>query len=363
MSRPGRVQIARAACFELLGRVFANPDAIKQEMLRRDCSSWIEDLDEPGRVWAEHALAESYKPPRQRASLMHPPTPSAPDRERIDVLLVTVVPNEAEAAEIVFDLGRDHPGARRREDGRRYHEASLETHRAGRLNLVLTNIGESGNTTAQGALRSMLRLYEPELVLLAGIAAGRLDSVKLGDLVLPRKVWYLEKGASLPDEFRREAQERRLPQRLYTLVGEHRIRRTGFYEQLQEALTQLDDDQLPPGVKRTHKPGFDSDASVVASEKLLRDGSLRKLASAEGVDRKIKLGDMESWGLVQAVGSGSVGEWTGDNPPEWMVVRAVSDFGEVDKDDNWQMFASVCALVGARHFLQVTYERRKDAVL
>jgi len=332
-------------------------------MLRRDCSSWIGDLDDAARTWVEHALAESYRPPGERAPLADAPEPAVPHRQRIDVLLVTVVPNEAEAAEIVFSIAQHDPRSRRRDDDRKYHELKLKTQRFGALSLAVTNIGESGNAAAQAALRSMLSFYDPEIVVLAGIAAGRLEAVGLGDLVIPRQVWYTEKGASRPEQFIREAQARPLPRRILRLVTEHRVRNTAFYEMLGAALDRLDDDQMPPKTGRNHRPKCDADASVASSEKLLRDGSLRALASDRGIDRKIKVGDMESWALVQAAGSGQIGEWTGPDAPEWMVIRAVSDYGEVDKDDDWQMFASVCALVGARHFLEVTYEPRRKAKL
>jgi nucleoside phosphorylase len=352
MTLPSRAEVARAACAELLRRLYAEDNLIKQEMLRRDCSSWADDLNDADQAWFQRGLNESLRPREARAPLEAPPAPAAPDRDPIDVLLVTVVPNEARAAELVFDI--DTRGSRRK-DGRRYHSVTLQTEEQRPLSVVVTSIGKSGNMNARNALSSMLSFYEPSLLVLAGTAAGRLDSVGLGDLVIPRKVWWVEKGASLTDGFKPEMDPQELQRRIFQLVGDHRVRGTNFYDTLAVNLGKLDDDEMPPGFCIDHRPAYDNDASVAASEKLLRDGSLRRLAGIDGLDRKIKLGDMESWAVVGAGGSGIVGEYTPDGA-EWLVVRGVSDFGEPDKDDDWQMFAAVCAVTGARHFLETTYE-------
>lgn len=361
MTPPTRADVARAACAELLRRLYREENPVKQEMLRRDCSSWTVHLTEPDRLWAERGLNNSLLPPHERPLLEAAPIRAEPDREPVDVLLVTVVPNEARAAELVFDI--DRPGrAPRRDDGRRYHPVTLQTEENGSLSVIVTSIGESGNMTARNAFNAMLSFYKPSLILLAGIAAGRLDGVDLGDLVIPRKVWWIEKGASLVEGFKPENDPRGLHRRIAQLVNDHRVRGSTFYDMLKANLGKLDEDELPPGIDVNHRPKYDNDASVAASEKLLRDGSLRKLADIDGLDRKIKLGDMESWAVVGAGGSGLVGEYTPDGS-EWLVVRGVSDFGEPDKDDDWQMFAAVCAVTGARHFLETTYEPPRTSSL
>jgi nucleoside phosphorylase len=317
----------------------------------RDCMTRAEDLPPDARTLVRNAVAEIFTPTTQMTTGSPASASTTPSgglgtlasRSRIeaDVLIVTVKPVEYDAALIAFEL--EGNSFVERED-RRYHEFELRTARTDRpIQVVLSSIGEAGNFKAITVVGEMLRHYQVQTCLLVGIAAGRLSALSQGDFALPDRVYWLEPGVSYASGKLPAPDHADLNRRMNLLTKYYRVG-DPFRALLRNRLAVLESNQFPPGIDSSHRPKFVDSAIVACSEKLLRDNSLEELAGARGLNRNIKLADMESYGFAQALAG-----------IDWAIVRAVSDYGDEKKNDDWQMVASVTASVAARNFMETTY--------
>lgn len=341
---------AQLACNVLLRRLERETDARKREMLIRDCMFRATGLSKSEQNEVALRVADSFAAGGDsRAS---EPLPLSPSRatKKVDALVITVQPVEYRTSLAVFGLD---PDDFIEHEDRRYHEGELLCERTGeQLQIVLTTIGEAGNVIASNAVNEMRRQYDADLYMLVGIAAGRWDAVKQGDLLIPSVVLYVEPGVSIPGGHLPEPKSVSLKRRIKMLSQYYDPGRTPFYPDLEAALATLAPDLLPPGISTAHRPTLVDKSAIATSEKLLRDGSLVELSGEAGINRTIKLGDMESYGFAEAAGAA-----------EWVVFRSVSDYGDPDKNDGWQHFAAMTASVGARDFLRSTYRPPASAEL
>lgn len=354
---------AHEACEILLRRIERETDERKKALLVRDCMARANVLPEADRALLGARIAASFVPPDLRIAASGPqpgvvvPAPTGVSAlsqrapRKVDVLVTTVQPVEDYAARNAFALdGRQ--GSRQR-DGRKYFELKLPCAPAEReLSVVLTSIGEEGNVVAGQALTTMQQFYTADLYLLVGIAAGRWKSVSQGDLLTPFRVVSIAGGVSLPNAQLPQADPQTIPDRMRFLLNDYRPQHTDFYPQLRRALERLPREDMPPGITLDHRPRYVDKSIVAASDKLLRDRSLARLGGRNGIDRRIKLGDMESYGFATSVGRA-----------DWAVFRGASDYGDPRKNDDWQSFAATTAIVGAKDFIETTYEPPDVATL
>lgn len=112
----------------------------------------------------------------------------------VDVVILTVIPPELEAARRVLRL---NDGNREKAaDGTVYFRGAVRSELAGReYAIALTCIGGAGNPSAAAATASAIARYQPRAVLLMGIAAGIRDKVRIGEVVLSDRVVAYEPAA------------------------------------------------------------------------------------------------------------------------------------------------------------------------
>lgn len=177
-----------------------------------------------------------------------------------------------------------------------------------------------GNTRAALAAQQAIARWNPEYVLLAGIAGGlRGDAHRLGDVLVPDQVVGYE-----PGKIKAKGSERR-----YSVLRPS----AGFLNLAREVARE---GKWQKGISaRLRKTDPEVHFGVVASgEKVISDGRWGKefLAvwpQAVGVD-------MEAFGVGLAV-------YHSEELPEHGVVKAVSDFADAKKGDDWQAYAAASA--------------------
>jgi nucleoside phosphorylase len=355
MQRP-TLEPAHLACENLLQRLEREREPRKRELLVRDCLARSVALPESTRALIKDRIASTF----MTAATEHvPPLPAPPEAgtatsvssHDVDVLVTTVRPVEWQSALLAFGLnGRSYET---KSDHRRYYEFTVQSLVVNRpLRVVLTTIGEMGNVNATNGLREMRSHYSAGLYALVGIAAGHPDFTRLADVALPRRVAYLQGGVELPGATLREADMTSLSRRLAMDLEYFDLGRTAFQDLLHDRLTSgaL---SLPPGESPdTIMPRLIDRATILADERVRRDGILRELAGEGGVDRRIKILDMESHGFAAAAG-----------PDQWLIARGVSDFGDEGKTDAWQPVAALAAALALRVYLETGYTPREDARL
>jgi nucleoside phosphorylase len=176
-----------------------------------------------------------------------------------------------------------------------------------------------------------------------GIAAGLREKVELGDAIIGMDIIDYE-GARLEPSGPLKRPNRIAPPRsilsdLQFYDGENERYHRRFAELVRGVVTsRLPKDGLPPSfAPRVRK------AVVASGEKLIADGSLVTLRGEH--DERVRAADMESH---------TFGKTCSDASPAvcWAVFRGISDFGEVNKTDEWQHVAALAASVMAVDFIQ-----------
>jgi adenosylhomocysteine nucleosidase len=333
---------AAQACRVLLDFIGQEHDARKQKLMIHDCLARADTLPAGAAEQVRGRLLRALQAPSPDGRPAASAAIMAEPRKKIDVLLVTVIAVELEAAKIAFDLPDKHVS----HENRRYYATTVQSAQARRnLAVVVTDIGRAGNVSAATALNEMQRHYDPAACFLVGIAGGLRDTLNLGDVVRPEQIIDYERGVALPaGEQLHRPDPLPVPEALLRNMNYHQPTRTGYYDHLNSALERVAEGDRPPAAELNlpFRPGFPDKVALITGEKVRRDGSLVELNKHNDL---IKAVDMESTGFARAV----------SNTP-WAVFRGISDYADQHKADNWHMVAALAASVALRDFLETQYE-------
>lgn len=114
----------------------------------------------------------------------------------IDVAIVTVIPEEYQA--ILAHMDRVLPAAAASREANLFGWTLAELDRPGGrppLRIVIALAGEAGTTSGALTVLHTARHWQPEHLLLVGIAGGMPERVRRGDVVISEAVWGYEYGA------------------------------------------------------------------------------------------------------------------------------------------------------------------------
>ncbi len=256
----------------------------------------------------------------------------------VEVVILTVIPAELEAARRVLRVGE---ASREKDpDGTVYFRGAVRSELADRdYAIALTCIGAAGNAGAAAATAGAIARYRPRAVLLMGIAAGIRDKVRIGEVVLSDRVVAYEPAALVRSAGGTKEQPRpeidRAPHAMIQDVVSYRpdpARLRGAFERAGGVVPVA-----PAGREDEFRAHVASAitarlGTIASGEKLLRDPA--KLLAVRDLHGKTDAGEMEAAGLVDACRRG---------PFPWMVIRGISDFGDELKDDRFHELASCAA--------------------
>lgn len=119
-----------------------------------------------------------------------PPLGAKSPNPRIDVLVLTALQDELDA---VLRLGEGFSEARD-EEGYRYHVAELPSERGGSLSIAAAWIGEMGPAAAASRAASLVKELDPNCLAMCGICAGKRGDVALGDIIVASLVYDYDRG-------------------------------------------------------------------------------------------------------------------------------------------------------------------------
>ncbi len=181
-----------------------------------------------------------------------------------------------------------------------------------------------GNEEAAVATTRVIQRWQPEHVLMVGIAGGVPGKVALGDVVVTDSIYYYEPAKPTP-----RGEERR-PESFVTsrlLYG-----RAKAYE-ASEWKGEVDVER--PGAVALESGVPEARFGVIAAgEKVIADKkTLPKLLKANA---RIIAVAMEGAGLARAA-------LLHNPPPAFLEIRGVCDFADEHKNDNWQPYAANAA--------------------
>ncbi|HEX9540771.1 MAG TPA: hypothetical protein VGA04_21620 [Streptosporangiaceae bacterium] len=244
--------------------------------------------------------------------------------ERADFAVVCALEVEREAVCRAFQL-KDRDRELRGE--RRYWRGRLRVG-SKTFGVVVTQLPEMANVHAAIRTNVVLQQWNPQALLLVGIAAAALESQRLGDVVVGRSVYYYELSKVSPDG--------PLPQP--DMIHADPV--------LHDAAVTA---RKWPGSVRIPRPdGAEirperSFGDIASGEKVIGDPRFRK--EVTNPNRKIRALEMEGYGF-------SVAALQAEGNVRHLVIRGLCDYADQTKGDEWHAYASASAAAYARHLLR-----------
>lgn len=262
--------------------------------------------------------------------------------EPVDVAILTVLPEELAATKLAFGAERT-PQPR---DNQPVYTAKIK--RAGdqdqSFSVVITQTAKPLNVHTFRPVAQILDRYLPTIIFLVGIAAGNADKFAIGDVVVPRKVFYYE-PERLTIEGIKPRPEHTEPDDDYlygfTAYDQHEGR---FADKVRSFFEELPTYRRPDIDLAEFQPRVVSENTTIATgERVLRDGEyLAELR--DRFDETICAADQESYGFAEATRS-----------VPWLIFRGISDHADPVQRDNWKYVAAGAAALCLRDFLERDY--------
>jgi nucleoside phosphorylase len=192
-----------------------------------------------------------------------------------------------------------------------------------RYTVVLVMLLKMGNDEAAVATTRLIHRWQPEFVLIVGIAGGVPKKVDLGDVIVADSIYYYEMAKLTP----RGEQQR--PE--YFVTSRLLYGRSQAYE-ASEWKGEIDVER-PTAALESSLPTAHFGV-IAAGEKIIADSkTMPKLLKANS---KVIAIAMEGAGLARA-------SLSHNPPPGFLEIRGICDFANEEKNDNWQPYAANAA--------------------
>ncbi len=216
------------------------------------------------------------------------------------------------------------------------------------LRVIVSCQALAGESQASTAASYMIAEFDPAMVILVGIAAGRRGQIRIGDVALSREVADVTAGVMEGGERKPRLLVVSLPVPVAQMVQSSEV----SAKQLAREAGKLFGNSgltVPAGKEKeyakfvTQKPDV-KECAVYSSDLLLRDAGVLEQAAA-GLHQGIKVGEMEAAGFIKAC----VARYPS---VLWLVIRGVSDFGDRFKNDHFHRLGSSSAAAYLKCFLE-----------
>ncbi len=244
----------------------------------------------------------------------------------IDFAILTAISTERKAICEAFNITDKD---RVRHDSRTYWRKRFPLKNGKFYEIVVAQCLDAGTSNAALLTNDTLHYWKPTAVLMVGIAAAAKPEQQLGNLVIGREVYYYETGAITAAGT--------LPEPKQIPVDATLLDRA-------QALPEIDFSILaahPDGINT--RPEIENNGVVIASgDKVIKDAAERdKIAAA---NRKIRAIEMEGYGVLNAA-------WQHFDQVRCLVIRALCDYADAAKNDQWHDYAAAVAAGYAHHYL------------
>lgn len=186
--------------------------------------------------------------------------------------------------------------------------------------------------------------YRPQVIFLVGIAAGLRERFRIGDVVVPRRVFYYEPenmtetGITPRPQYAEPADPYLFGFEAYDPDAME------FTAKVRSFLANMPTYKKPRSVPDEFRPIVMSEnATIAAGERVVRNG--RYLAELrDRFDNTICAADQESYGFAEAA-----------RGLPWLIFRGISDHGDEQRMDDWKYAAAGMAALCLRDFLEHCY--------
>jgi nucleoside phosphorylase len=245
------------------------------------------------------------------------------------VAIITALELERKAVCAVFGL---KDSDRVYIDTRVYWRGKLQLTEDSYYEIIVAQLPDMANIDAALLTSDVLHHLEPAALLLVGIAGAasngsKPDDEALGDVVLGSSVYYYERGKETADGKRAEPYMYPASAKLWNRVSAVPDWKSSINAR------RPDKKRKRPAIHR---------GVIACGEKVIADAAARdEIVSGH---RKIKAIEMEGYGFSKAV-------WQSVGQREYLVIKAICDRADRDKNEDWQPYAAATAASFTKHFL------------
>jgi nucleoside phosphorylase len=253
------------------------------------------------------------------------------DDESVDFAIIVALRKEFEALKSYFpELAQIAPNTT---SSRSYFRAMVPTRRGGSYRVIVTLLHSMGNLEAAHATADLIRVWNPRFILVNGIAGGLLpEKQELGDVVISSTVVYYELAKIKEKNLERRNRQFQTDRRL--LDGALNLTDSAWRGRLPQRPDGKLSSALRPAV---HIGPIASGEKIIATIDAVRD--------LKSFQIDLIAIEMESAGVASAAFSAvkNVG---------FLASRAICDFADASKNDNWQEYAAHTAASFLRSFIE-----------
>ena len=238
-----------------------------------------------------------------------------------------VVALQEELAAMLSALGKYEEVDLGSRDIRHYYRSFVHCQDGSEQSVVCVKASQMGQLAAQNAASDLISGWKPRHLLLVGIAGGVASrGAQLGDVVVPNRIHYYEPGKLTPGSRRLRGPSREASPRLLTAVDALAMETDPRWHRQISASKPANE----PGVPRIVRGDMASGEDVWADEEA---PAVREVLSRWD---KVVTVDTEAGGVFSAAAEST-------QPPDILVVKAVSDLADTSKNDDWHGYAADAA--------------------
>lgn len=262
--------------------------------------------------------------------------------------IITALPKEYAAVKVLLENGEE-----KTRNGKQYYEAVLPGRKNGKHHIVLTLAGVGTNIAASRATEMISYYTSLDSIIMTGIAGGIPNlanaekHVRLGDIVVSGEHGIVQYDFTKETK---EATEHRHPPRppspsLLNAIGILEANAltgdTPWMDLIKKGLKKLKEKRPPSKTdpylkhpkdkKRKKNEPRIVNGKIASANKLLKNKKLRDYLGSQFDCRAV---EMEASGIADATWNASIG---------YLVVRGICDYCDENKNDTWQLYASVVA--------------------
>ena len=255
-----------------------------------------------------------------------------------DVLIVTAVPIETQAILSLEYEWRELPVEG---DSTKYRHANVNSNGQS-VSIIHVQLPKMGMTSASTMITKAIMYFDPQYIIMPGIAAGVGKDVNIGDILVATEIWDYSSGKY---EEIIEAGEKRVrlsPDPRFISIPKTVSDRLEFYDYtaVLKAIRNSYPSTAPSHELKIHFGQMACGPAVVASEEIVNQQVKAHARKALGLD-------MESYGVYYAAQTTTI------SGTKAIVAKSVCDFADKNKDDKNQEYAAYTSAQFAKYLIEI----------
>lgn len=246
---------------------------------------------------------------------------------KADMGIITIVDEEAAAVRDGFEMKFDNSVMK----NNRYYDIGEYSANGKQYKIVHLQCSKQGNTSMAIAVLELAKYFNPDRMILLGIAGAIQDDVNIGDVVIANDVFYYDSRKEQADgHIDRRLQAYNISSKMYNQIVRYRSI-TSQQVQSEETDVKLD---------------FSLHVAPIGTGEAVIGNSLSEVRQwLLTVHSKTSAVETEAAGFSEAIQ-----ESTNDSV-DYLIIRGISDKADVDKDDKYRRIASDNAVIVLKDFI------------